>query len=287
MAKDLESQREAKEQALQLARDLSINNKPPLLKTLHCAGLVQDTNEKRFGFLFDLPDWVDVASEPRTLHSYLAEATIASKSIPLPTLRERFILARDLAYSVAELHGANILHKSLHSGNILFFPARFTKVTSISSPFIGGFEVSRRDQKGQLSLDIAGSRFDLYRHPELRDPSNELQGRPPSDRKYDIYSLGLILLEIGIWSRLDSLQQERKSPAENAKRFLEFAHGYLPHHMGTDYCDAVLECLDTKCQSLIQSPRSPSSAQRGGLSSELFIQNVIRRLELSIIRESV
>lgn len=207
MAKDLDSQRQAEKQAIELARDLSISNKPPLLKTLHCAGLVQDTEEKRIGLLFDLPDWVDVVAAPRALHSYLPDETLASSiSTPLPTLGDRLKLARDLAFSVAELHAAKILYKRLHSGNVLFFPARFAEgAPSFSEPFIGGFEVSRPEQNGELSLDTTGGSFDLYRHPELRDPSNELQGRPASERKHDVYSLGLVLLEIGVWQRLETL----------------------------------------------------------------------------------
>ena len=289
MARDLEAQRQAEEQAFQLARDLSISNKPPLLKTLQCAGFVQDTDQQRFGFLFELPEWVDIASEPRTLHSYLPDDIIDPRSILLPTLGERVKLAQDLAYSVAELLGASILHKSLHSGNILFFPARFTKAISIAQPFLGGFEVSRPDQQGQLSLDVNGGSFDAYRHPELRDPSNELQGRPESERKHDIYSLGLILLEIGIWKRLDTLQRVKATPTENAKRFLNFARRYLPHQMGVEYCEAVVECLDTERLRLSKMHRDPSRAnmrrderdddERGGVSLELFIEKVIHRLE--------
>ena len=256
MARDLEARRQAQEQAFQLARDLSISNKPTLLKTLQCAGFVQDTDQQRFGFLFELPEWVDVASEPRTLHSYLPDDIVDPRYSLLPTLGERVKLAQDLAYSVVELHGANILHKSLHSGNILFFPARFTKAVSISKPFLGGFGVSRPDQQGRWSLDVRGGSFDVYKHPDLCDPSNELQGRPGSERKHDVYSLGLILLEIGIWKRLDTLQREGATPAENAKRFLNFARRYLPHQMGIEYCEAVVECLDTEHQRLSKLQRN-------------------------------
>ena len=129
----------------------------------------------------------------------------------------------------------------------------------------------------------------MYRHPELCDPSNELQGRPGSERKHDIYSLGLILLEIGIWKRIDTLQREGASPAENAKRFLKFAQRYLPHQMGIEYCEAVVECLDTERQGLSKMQGNPSREdvkrdemdddERGGVSLELFIEKVIYRLE--------
>ena len=268
---------------MQLARDLGVANKPPLLKTLTCAGLVQDTAAKRFGLLFDLPDWVDVAAEPRTLHALLAPEALAAPAAPLPTLAERAALARDLACSVAELHGAGTLHKALHGGNVLFFPARFARAAAAASfarPVVGGFEASRPDQDGQLSLDVAGGAFDLYRHPELRDPSNALQGRPAAARRHDVYSLGLVLLEVGIWQRLDAHHQPKKSPVQNAERFFGLARRYLPHHMGTEYCDAVLACLDLEQRSLVQEPSSSTEEEAKGVSLELFIENVIRRLEM-------
>lgn len=277
MANDSE---EAREQAIQLASDLSIKNKPALLRTLNCAGLVQDAGErKRFGFLFNLPHWVDVSRQLTTLHSYLSGKSNGATHMGRPTLGERFELARDLAYSVAELHGANILHKNLHSGNIFFFPERFNKPPRVSRPFLGGFEVSRPDQNGQLSLDLSRKQFKSYQHPDFYDPSNKMQGKPSSHRKYDIYSLGLILLEIGLWTPIANLEQEGKNHEENAKRFLQHASRQLSHYMGSHFSEAVMECLDSKSEIMAQKPESQQDLHLTNDSRELFIRNVIYRLE--------
>lgn len=128
-----------------------------------------------------------------------------------------------------ELHNAGILHKSVHSGNVLFFPARVTKTIPVSESFIGGFEISRPDQDGELSIDIGGGDFGIYKHPELRDASNELQGRPDFERKHDIYSLGLLLLEIGVWQPLQNFFKHNLSPSESARKILSIARSNLPH----------------------------------------------------------
>jgi serine/threonine protein kinase len=280
---------QARKQAFQLAHDLNISNKPPLLKTLYCVGFVQDRENQRFGFLFQLPTNADVTFSPVTLHAYLKGDKFNGKSIPLPTFGERIRLARSLAFSMIELHNAGILHKSLHSGNVLFFPARVTNTISVSESYIGGFEISRPDQDGELSIDIEGGSFDIYKHPELRDPSNELQGRPGFDRKHDVYSLGLILLEIGVWQPLQNFFNRKLSPFESARKVLSIACTNLPHQMGRSYCEAVVECID--CEQLRLSRIGAKSMgadtgadrfsndERGGVSLELFIEKVIKRLE--------
>jgi hypothetical protein len=282
-------QQQARNQAFQLAHDLGISNKPPLLKTLSCVGFVQDREYQRFGFLFQLPINADVASSPLTLHAYLKGDKLNGKSIPLPTFGERIGLARSLAFSVIELHNAGILHKSLHSGNVLFFPARVTKAISVSESFIGGFEISRPDQDGELSIDMEGGSFDIYKHPELRDPSNELQGRPGFERKHDVYSLGLILLEIGVWQPLQSFFNRKLSPLESARKVLSVARTNLPHQMGRIFCEAVVECIDCEQFGLSRTGAKSMGAdtgadglsndERGGVSLELFIEKVIKRLE--------
>jgi hypothetical protein len=282
-------QQQAKGQAFKLARDLSISNKPPLLRTLHCIGLVEDNERKRFGFLFKIPPRSDMRTGPLSLHSYLQRPNVAGKPCPLPTLSQRFRLALSLALSMWELHACGWLHKSFHSGNILFFPMRITNDILISDPFIGGFEVGRPDSDGQLSLDVEGSGFDIYKHPELRDPSNQLQRRPAFGRKHDVYSLGLLLFEIGFWSPLRSFFKEANTPFQTTERLMRIARENLPHQMGDLYTEAVLDCLDCVVPRLGTDTSTPMANRsmtdidddytRGGSSSRKFVEKVIHRLE--------
>ena len=295
-ANTITKQREAEDQAFKLARDLSIENKPSSLRALHCVGLVQDSDCKRFGFLFGIPPRSDVTKKPLPLHLYLKDASHWGSPAVLPTFSQRIKLAQSLAVFLWELHSAGWLHKSFHSGNILFFCERFTKAVSVVAPFIGGFEVSRPDADGQLSLDVAGSEFDIYKHPELRDPSNDVQGRPTFERRHDVYSLGLILLEIGLWKPLCSFYKESSTPLQTAQRLIRVAQANLPHQMGDFYLEAVLSCLDCQARQLLsgggkslevgtgkdvatRGSDERGDDERGGVSLRMFVKRVIYNLE--------
>jgi hypothetical protein len=100
---------------------------------------------------------------------------------------------------------------------------------------------------------------DLYRHPQR-------QGLWPEEEYgmlHDVYSLGVVLLEIGLWTNfivyspskevsvgteistaINNLQQDyRKGAVLNKKYFVELAQEKLPCTMGTKYADVVVSCL--------------------------------------------
>ncbi len=95
------------------------------------------------------------------------------------------------------------VHESFRSENILFFApqAKDTNDTAyadasekvdLNQPWIFGFEFSRPDTFFSAGfIDTCPDR-DVYRHPER-------QGQPLTTFKkmHDIYSLGIVLLEIG------------------------------------------------------------------------------------------
>jgi hypothetical protein len=267
MARNSTAQKQAKEQAKQIAHDLGIQRKPTGLRTLDCIGLVQDRDAERFGLVFKMPPNTDVTAGPITLQRYLLRDWLDGKPLPFPTLGNRIKLAHSLACSLAELHLMGVLHKNLHSGNVLFFRARFTRAVSVREPYVGGFEVSRPEHDSSLSISLGSTDFNQYRHPELRDASNPLQGRPSSSPKYDVYGLGLILLEIGLWQPLKRVLTEKSSmsPAATVERYIEVARLNLPHMMGPVYCEAVLDCIDIERQAI----EDPSS----------LAEKVIKRLE--------
>ena len=96
------------------------------------------------------------------------------------------------------------VHESFRSENILFFPSTASDVdgnkldeaskdVDLTRPLIFGFEFSRPDSFFSAGFIDACPDRDVYRHPER-------QGQPLTTFKkiHDIYSLGIILLEIGM-----------------------------------------------------------------------------------------
>ncbi|KND95041.1 hypothetical protein TOPH_00098 [Tolypocladium ophioglossoides CBS 100239] len=181
----------------------SASSRHPDLHSFDCVGYTDDAACSRYGLVYKAP-----ASSFSTLH-----ALIVSPDLKTPDLDARVRLAQTLAVALWSLHSLDWLHKSLCGANILFFPSAFstsageTSATSptaaalspdIANPFLSGFDASRPDLDTALSVAPRNpSIADLHRHPAA------LRGLPYC-KPFDIYSLGLVLLEIGLWKVLQS-----------------------------------------------------------------------------------
>ncbi|PMD48512.1 hypothetical protein L207DRAFT_627232 [Hyaloscypha variabilis F] len=220
----------------------SASNRHPDLHTLDCLGYTDDITMARYGLLYRAPE--PSSSNLNTL--------INSNEFRTPDLGDRFKLAHTLAVALWSLHSLDWLHKSFSSMNVLFFPSAFsssaTKTTAaaasipdISSPYLLGFDVSRPDGIGEMSVaskNTAAS--DLHRHPS----SLNGMSRKPYCKSFDIYSLGLVLLEIGLWKVL----QLYHKPHYSAERFrdkvvLQNLVPNLNSKTGRVYREVVERCI--------------------------------------------
>jgi hypothetical protein len=120
------------------------------------------------------------------------------------------------------------------------------------NPYLLGFEYSRTesDNGGFFHRDVENN---FYRHPRHQGPPHDSQNEIS-----DIYSLGIVLLEIGLWkTALDLYYQEAPeelSPFNASKRswpdlecmqdwFISVAKKHLALCMGKKYQEAVIRCL--------------------------------------------
>ncbi|ORY66249.1 prion-inhibition and propagation-domain-containing protein [Pseudomassariella vexata] len=180
----------------------SATDRHPDLHTIDCLGYTDDAESSRYGLIYKAPK-----ASYSTLHTL-----ISSGELKTPDLNERIKLAQTLAVALWSLHSLDWLHKSLCSNNILFFPpavstsathatAAAALVPDISAPYLVGFDASRPELDTEMSVASKNpSILDLHRHPK------SLSGlsRRPYCKSYDIYSLGLVLLEIGLWKVLQT-----------------------------------------------------------------------------------
>ena len=218
------------------------SDRHPDLHTIDCVGYTDDTSTCRYGLIYKAPQ-----SSSSTLN-----ALILSNDLRTPDLGDRFKLAHTLAVALWSLHSLDWLHKSVCSSNILFFPSAFsasaTQVTAvaasipdISSPYILGFDASRPDQMGELSVASKNpAASDLHRHPA----SLNGMSRKPYCKSFDIYSLGLVLLEIGLWKILQTYHR----PHYTAERFRDkvVVQNLVPNlgsKTGRLYREVVERCL--------------------------------------------
>ena len=264
---------------------------------LKCVGFFKDeeyqdkTAVERYGLVFKLPEPVsqhllptNPASNalltppahfcPRTLAEHITRTT-ASKT--LPTLSDRFRIATALCHTVLQIHAAGWLHKAIQSSNLLFsaVPSANGPTSSnldLAHPFLLGFEFSRPDRPATPSLELPKDRTSNdYRHPSLWPPAtaDAVPATPVRFKKqYDIYALGVVLLEIGTWSLVSSISGTRdiRQPWAWRDLLLQRAKvlGYL---CGSVYQRVVETCL---AGNFVEGDSVPEEQmQRGGQSERM------------------
>jgi serine/threonine protein kinase len=256
-----------------LARKLSAAD-PTTFSLLKCHGVVKPhletdssnaiVEEKPFRFVFSVPPHL---TQPKSLRHLLLEA---DQTLSLST---RFGIAQQVAQSVSYIHTYEFVHKGVRPEKILVFQddARQTLHS-----FLVGFDKFRPVSGTTIRSGDSEWDSNLYRHPQR-------QGlRPEEDyvMQHDMYSVGVCLLEIGLWqsfvtfssaqsllpqpaeefptlcSKYRQSEKERKDPdsppydlKESESPFLvkealvELAKARLPSRMGDKYTGVVVNCL--------------------------------------------
>jgi serine/threonine protein kinase len=180
-------------------------------------------------------------------------------------LQRRVRLACQIALSVLYVHSGHFVHKHIKPENIVIFesqssPAHFP--AEIGRPFLVGFDRSRfvTGHTNRLG-DVAIEDF-IYQHPERWNETVETR----FTMLHDIYSLGVVLLEIGLWepfvsedingiarTRLiwkgfkklfdDGRFKENRGPSDVQDMFVKCAESMLPAKLGQRYAKVVTNCL--------------------------------------------
>ncbi|KAJ5129202.1 uncharacterized protein N7515_005241 [Penicillium bovifimosum] len=237
----------------------------PKIYALECLGFIDQPSEERSVFLYKLPK-SERASGPSltTLHAFINAVDSASKR-PLrkPTLNDRFSMAHSLALTLSNVHASAWVHKNIWSRGILLFMETGSGVSAsgLYEHRLSGFNTknkvvsylsdwgyARSVQQGTDMRSDFEVEPNLYRHPNR-------QGRPTHQfsRLHDIYALGVVLLEIGLWVTLSRLMEAKIREAQNSGRLprpkkvvedlMALAVQGLPKEMGVGYTQAVLACL--------------------------------------------
>ena len=180
---------------------------PAIFNVPKCLGFFKDVDKSRYSLIlsrqFSVRDVGVVNATQYTLEdaiillqSYrtsLATLTPVQRALIqcLNDLESRTNLAIQLIRALSYIHAVNWVHKSFRSGNIVLCLAE-TSMKVV--PLIVGFHRARHvgaasDKREVLLWDTL-----VYRHPDRWMESNN----PDFIQEYDIYSLGVVLLELGL-----------------------------------------------------------------------------------------
>ncbi|KAI9676991.1 MAG: hypothetical protein M1817_006830 [Caeruleum heppii] len=261
----------------------SASNRHPDLHTLDCIGYFDDKASSRYGLAYRIPPSPSSATPPAPLSlSYLI--TDAQQRTPDLDDRFKLAHTLAVAlwsfHSLDWLHKAfcstNILFfpespttsLPLHTKDTIDTPANGnppnrtpspSKPTSSTStppqaaatsfqptplthPYLTGYSTSRPTSLTEMTSPPPTSTYggaDLYRHP-----SSLGLWRQPYRKAFDIYSLGLVLLEIGLWKSM----REFYRPRHGVEGFLEkvvrpVLVGRLGGRCGRRFQGVVERCL--------------------------------------------
>ncbi|RCI16451.1 hypothetical protein L249_2478 [Ophiocordyceps polyrhachis-furcata BCC 54312] len=182
-----------------------------------------------------------------------------------PRLEERYELASRLCTTLFELYSSSWLHKGIRSDNVLFSGSSDDDDDVLKSMLLCGFDFSRQESewstidRSRSSADVAAA---LYRHPRYQGEAAE-----GYKMQYDVYSLGLVLVEIALWMPLSSFLDAKpvvggKSSNDGPKLSPDMSVFYEPHatllkkrvtgrvesefrfRVGTTYYETTKFCLE-------------------------------------------
>ncbi|KAH8879883.1 hypothetical protein GQ53DRAFT_813689 [Thozetella sp. PMI_491] len=286
------------ERVQKLSALLNHRPKPEAFRTPHCLGFFDmatpdeggdadnetcsenDVATMRLGLVFERPhdEDLDPSHPPVSLYDLVHENR-------KPSVTDRIKLASAISSCLLSLHVVNWLHKGLRSHNILFFRTKSGRV-DYTKPYVSGFDFSRPARPDEMT-DIPGdnAEFNLYRHPHA-------QATHPGERErfkksFDIYSLGVVLVEIAHWASLDQVLQidlnrarVRPSIALRVRETLlaEDKIAELGASMGVVYEDATRKCIVGGRELDLEDSDDEADDAVAGKLSVAFYERVVRRL---------
>lgn len=166
----------------------------PDFRAPQCLGYIRfprHKEESEFGIVYGPPS--ECSQESLTTLRQILDCR------PKPSINSRVALCSALADCLFSFHAVDWLHKGLRSDNILFFGKEAADLR-INTPYITGYDLSRPSEAPEMTEEPpCDPSSDIYRHPAA-----QFGGARKFYRKsYDMYSLGIVLLEIALWKPVE------------------------------------------------------------------------------------
>ncbi|KAH8588877.1 hypothetical protein B0O99DRAFT_600385 [Bisporella sp. PMI_857] len=208
-----------------------------------------ELQDQRFRFFFAL---LKDRVKPNLLRDIFTD--LANTPVPLIPRNFRLFLPRKLAEVIYHVHEQQLVHKCLRLESILLFPGdcpELERPKVIRAPILADWQYARELAQVSKRKAYDDWALEMYQHPErwaLPDEAAESK----YNTGHDIYSLGVCLLEIGLWdsfiieSKLEEngpIIQTMTEPLIEQKVYITLAGDRLAYEMGEAYSKLVIRCL--------------------------------------------
>lgn len=221
---------------------------------LRLIGYYEEPDHSRFCLLYALPTHfgpMDIETPRMPAITILSDLLYSSNYEP--SLEVKYRLAYNIANAVFDLHSKGCVHGNVVSSNILFIEHQsqsrldLTQVNMRES-FLSSFDLFS-DNATDSSEPTPGL-TSLHWHP--LDPRITRYTRLTSESKsLDLYSLAMLLLEIGLWTSLPDIFPNVSSIPENPIPVFK----KLAARCGSLYLKAVQSCWHAPDDELSQKAR--------------------------------
>ncbi|KAF4858643.1 hypothetical protein CGCSCA2_v007005 [Colletotrichum siamense] len=271
---------------------------------LPCKGVVKRRNPetKRLASIslaFQIPG-TDLRRPPISLRSLFLQ----ERSLSLTRVVE---IAKQLARAVSFIHTLDFVHKNIRPETILMFPDHGSDNScEMFSAYLLGFDSFRNVNFHTLKVGDDAWERNLYRHPTRQG----IQAQEAYIMQHDVYSLGVCLLELGLW---DSFVEYNYGAGEASSKkvpgmglglsladfkfqsgnieqtqqikiqLVSLAKARLPARMGDKYASVVITCLTCLDEDCDDFDGDDMQDEDGILVGVRFIEKVLMKLgEISL-----
>lgn len=236
---------------------------------LQCLGYLTDP---RVELVFRIPSNL---KNPKSLRNMIARKN-GNEAASKPAIHSRLSLAMALSEAVLSVHSARLVHKSIRPETIILFEKRnedetqCNGETSLGVPILTAWSMSRKTDELSSRVGEDDWMKNIYRHPQRQG----LQLEKRYHMGHDLFSLGVCLLELGLWEPLIAVENDQPpkmsdrycdmawrtkcidpgevgvlkrlvKPAVVQEVMIGLAEHDLGHEMGRPYSQVVLACFQS------------------------------------------